>query len=325
MTSSARTSTFRPRTQTGRRLTRRTGRVTRTAAGRPGPATAGRPTATPARRGRGPRRSTRLPIQRSASVISQSERIPAGPRVGSTRGHRDQPGQPPGDRERLAVVLAQQRRPGGLEVLAVGDQVGDQPAGLQPVVDALAVERVHAGGGVADQRPVRPGDVRHRAAHREQRGGRAPALGRVTPKSARRSSAYCAISGLIATSAGRLLVARVPTPMFTSPVAEREDPAVAGEDRAVGVAQLEVRADPRVVGHRGVDVAAPGDAVHRVLVPLPAQQLAERGPDAVGDDQVPARDLDASRRRCGTRPRLPGRPRAVRRPPAPRRRPGPPP
>ena len=37
-------------------------------------------------------------------------------------------------------------------------------------------------------------------------------------KSSRRSSAYCLMSGLTARSAGRLLVASVPTPRFTSPV-----------------------------------------------------------------------------------------------------------
>ena len=89
---------------------------------------------------------TRLPIQRSASVISQSERMPAGPSVGQQPRHGDQPGQPAGDRERLAVVLAQQRRPGRRRGRGrpLGQQLGDQPAGLEAVVDALAVERVDA-------------------------------------------------------------------------------------------------------------------------------------------------------------------------------------
>ena len=57
-------------------------------------------------------------------------------------------------------------------------------------------------------------------------------------------------------------------------------------------AQLEVAADPRVVGPRGVDVGPRGHAVHRVAVPLPAEQLAQRRPDAVGDDEALAGHLD---------------------------------
>ena len=67
--------------------------------------------------------------------------------------------------------------------------------------------------------------------------------------------------------------------------AEREDPAVAAEELAVLAAQLEVGADPRVVGHLGVDVGPAGDAVHRVAVPLAAQQLAQRRAHAVGHDE----------------------------------------
>ena len=36
---------------------------------------------------------------------------------------------------------------------------------LEAVVDALTVERVDATGGVADEHPVRPGDVAHSTAH----------------------------------------------------------------------------------------------------------------------------------------------------------------
>jgi hypothetical protein len=73
---------------------------------------------------------------------------------------------------------------------------------------------------------------------------------------------------------------------------QREDPAVAGQDLVVLAAQLEVRADPRVVGHRGVDVRARGDAVDGVPVPGAAEQLAQRGAHAVGDDQPPTAQLE---------------------------------
>ena len=53
--------------------------------------------------------------------------------------------------------------------------------------------------------------------------------------------------------------------------AEREDPAVAGQHLALLAAELEVGADPGVVGHRRGDVGAPGHAVHRVAVPLAAR------------------------------------------------------
>ena len=70
----------------------------------------------------------------------------------------------------------------------LGHQVDDEPTALEAVVDALTVERVHARGRVADQRPVGPGDVRDRAAHRQQRrGGHRAARRRAgTPRGARR-------------------------------------------------------------------------------------------------------------------------------------------
>ena len=64
----------------------------------------------------------------------------------------------------------------GGSAVTFSDVLGDQPARLQAVVDALAVERVDAAGGVADQRPVAPRDVRDRTAHRQQRGGLHPQL-----------------------------------------------------------------------------------------------------------------------------------------------------
>ena len=53
-----------------------------------------------------------------------------------------------------------------------------------------------------------------------------------------------------------------------------------------------MRADPGVVGHLRRDVRPAGNAVDRVSVPLPAQHLAQRGPDTVGHDQGPAGDLE---------------------------------
>ena len=105
-------------------------------------------------------------------------------------------------------------------------------------------------GGVADQRPVGAGHAGHGAAHRQQRAGRAPAARR----RARTPSRRCVGVRLHQRrdrDVGRALRGgeRADAEVHLA-VAEREDPAVAGQHLAVLAAQLEVGADPRVVGHR---------------------------------------------------------------------------
>ena len=160
---------------------------------------------------------------------------------------------------------------------------------------------------------LRAGDVGDRAAHRQQRRRRHPQV--------------AAELELLAALVGVELHQRLDRDVRGSlrgreradadvhlAGPQREDPAVAGEDLATLAAELEVRADPRVVGHPGRDVGAAGDAVHRVAVPLPAEHLAQRRADAVGHDQRAGRRSRTARPPARTRRRRPGRPHGVRRP-----------
>ena len=97
-----------------------------------------------------------------------------------------------------------------------------------------------------------------------------------------------------------------------APAAEREDPAVAGQQLAPLAAELEVAGDPVVVAP-GLGVAAGRHPVRGLAVPGPAQHPPERGAHAVGDDQPAAGDLDPALRRCRRAPPSPAR-RAGRRP-----------
>ena len=73
-------------------------------------------------------------------------------------------------------------------------------------------------------------------------------------------------------------------------VAQREDPAVAGHDVAVGVADVEVRVDPGfVVAIAGV-VAAQRHAHRPVAIAVDAEVAPEPRVRAVGDDEVAAAD-----------------------------------
>ena len=167
--------------------------------------------------------------------------------------------------------------------MALGQHLGDHPAALQPVVDALAVERVHAGRGVADQRPVRPGHVGHRPAHRQQRRGRRPEL-------AGELEVLAPLVGVVLHQRldgdvrGSLRGGQAADADVHLAGAEREDPAVAGQDLAVLATQLEVRADPGVVGHLRGDVGAAGDARRRCRgatpgrAPCPAASARRRPP-----------------------------------------------
>ena len=54
------------------------------------------------------------------------------------------------------------------QVVRLVQHGGREASGLEPVVDALSVERVDTPGGVADEHPVGTGDPRHRPAHGQQ-------------------------------------------------------------------------------------------------------------------------------------------------------------
>ena len=169
---------------------------------------------------------------------------PHGARRRQQPRHRQQAGEPPGDRERLAVVVAQQRGPRVPEVARVARQLlGEQPAGLEPVVDALTVERVHAACGVTDQGPVRPRDARHRAAHRQERRPDGARLAVELPLLA-------AQVGVVRQQRAQVHVRRPPRGRERPDadvhlaLAEREHPPVAAEQLPFRTAQLQMGGDP---------------------------------------------------------------------------------
>src|SRR5690606_15537413 len=153
-------------------------------------------------------------------------------------------------------------------------------AGLQAVVDALTVERVDASRGVTDQGPVATGHVAHRTTHRQQ--GRS--LG---SELTGERELLAQLPGVVTHQrlhgdvGGTLGGGQRPRAEVDLPVAQREDPAIAGQRLAVLVAQLQVGRDPRVVGAVRGHVRATGDAVDGVAVPLTPEHLAERGAYAV--------------------------------------------
>ena len=65
---------------------------------------------------------------------------------------------------------------------------------------------------------------------------------------------------------------------------ERENPAVAGLDHAIGVLKLDVGVHPLLVIVRGIGIGARGDAVNLIAVPLAAQLLAKGGTYTVRDN-----------------------------------------
>ena len=69
-------------------------------------------------------------------------------------------------RYEIESISSERRNP---RTPAVIEKVDDHAAAFESVVDALAVEWVHAGCGVADDGPVGARDSRDRAAHRQQR------------------------------------------------------------------------------------------------------------------------------------------------------------
>ena len=162
--------------------------------------------------------------------------------------------------------------------------LGSEPTGLERVVDALAVERVDASRGVADEHPVGPRDAAHGPAHGQRCravAGELAELPLVLP-----------LPGVLL---GELAQVDVRGPLLRGEgagadvdeaVAEREHPAVAAHHAAGLVAQLEVRGDPRVVGDRARRVGARRDAVDGLLVPVRPEQPTEVRLAAVGDDDV---------------------------------------
>ncbi|AFR47610.1 hypothetical protein KTR9_0965 [Gordonia sp. KTR9] len=215
-----------------------------------------------------------------------------GPDAGtSQRGdglrHGEQPGEAAGGGEREPVVLHQDITP-PVRVVVGAEEFDGEPRGLEGVVDALAVERVDACRGVADQHPVPAGDAGHRTAHRQQ--GRGDADGRAVE---------CPLvvhhRGIVLEDRPKGHVRRplrrgeradADVDLAAAGRAEWEDPAVPGQQSAVGSAELEVRPHPVRIGARGGCVCACGHTVGGVSMPLPPKRFADSRPDPVGDDEV---------------------------------------
>ena len=141
---------------------------------------------------------------------------------------------------------------------AVDDRVGGEPAGLVRERDALAVERVHRAGGVADDEPGRADVRRDRAAGRQLAAGRRrrTTVSGEMPHRAGAVAQNASISVLVLTSFQPVNVDSRPDADVHGAVAHREDPAVPGQVVAVAVAEVEVALDPRLVVERAGEVAA---------------------------------------------------------------------
>ena len=163
-------------------------------------------------------------------------------------------------------------------------------AGFEAVVDALAIEWVDAAGGVADEHPVRAGNPAHGTAHGQERRPRCPDVAFELPLLALvigvvlHKAAQVHLGGM--TAGGERAHADVHLA-----VAEREDPAVAGEEFAVLPAQFEVGGDPWVVASVALDVAAGGHAVDGAAVPHTSEFSSQLGFRAIGHDEALAADL----------------------------------
>jgi hypothetical protein len=170
----------------------------------------------------------------------------------------------------LPVVVRQ--RPGAFAAEGVAQRGRGQAPGFVAVGDALAVEGVDGAGGVPGQQHVGSGSRPHRQTHGQlASGGRAEAgLRREAPRL--RGPVHEGIHEVGGVDALPTPVGREEADTDVDPsVPHREDPAVAGDDIALGVANVQVRLYERIVmAVRGV-VAAQGHAEGQVPAAIGAQ------------------------------------------------------
>ena len=192
-------------------------------------------------------------------------------------------------RGQLAVVVGQ-----GTLALAgqgVAQGGGGQPPGLVAVGDALAVERVDGAAGIARDHDVPAGTRPDRQAHGELPAGRRPEarLGPDAPR--RRGEVHEGVHQVAGVEALPALVGREQADADVHPaVAHREDPAVAGDHVALGVADVEVGLNEGVVVAVRAVVAAQGHAHGEVPAPGRAQHAADPRVGTVGHHDVAGLD-----------------------------------
>ena len=173
------------------------------------------------------------------------------------------------------------------------------PRRLVRVVDAFAVERVDASGGVSDHEVRRTGLRAYGATHRDATAGGLAfgSVGRDLP--AIGDLVRVRVEQVRGVDALELAKRRQQADTDVDrAVTDREDPAVAGHRIAVAILHVERGFDPRL----GVTRCLPVGPDRRPVGPLACAERAERTAEAavgaVGDDDVPGADLDgiASRR-----------------------------
>ena len=184
--------------------------------------------------------------------------------------------------ERLRALAAQRMPEGG----------GGQATGLVAVGDALAVERVDGAGGVAGQDHVGAGSGPDREAHGELAAGRRTetGLGAQAPRRRglvdERVHQVGGVDPLPAAIGGKEADTDV-----DPAVAHGEDPAVAGHDVALGVTDVQMGLDERIVVPLGGVVAAQRHAQRQVTATMVPEHAADPRVGAVGHDDVAGADL----------------------------------
>ena len=174
----------------------------------------------------------------------------------------------------LPVVVRQ--RPRALAAEGMAERGGGQAPGFVAVGDALAVEGVDGAGGVAGQQHIGARPRPHREAHGQLAPGRRAEAGLRGEAPRVGGPVHEGIHQMRRVDALPAPVGREEADADVDPaVAHGEDPAVAGDDIALGVANVQVGLDERIVmALRGV-VAAQGHAQWQVPATIGAQHATD--------------------------------------------------
>src|SRR5699024_9932386 len=105
-----------------------------------------------------PSRYVHRPTQTTRAGERQEPRVDKNSRQGA-REH-----------EGLTIVLAQKSWPDQGEAFICAQKPRSKCRGFEPIINALAIERIHARGSIADNHPVGARHIRHRTTHGEGGG-----------------------------------------------------------------------------------------------------------------------------------------------------------